>query len=68
MTKIWIETKTGTLHFGTGTYKSDRLATKEEYMSADRSIGSIFESLQPEEQIQFIDGTFLLDDDLDPVD
>ena len=42
------------------------LATKDEYESADRCVGSIFdEALQPGENIHLADGYFILNDDLD---
>lgn len=63
--QIWIEEKTGLLHWGNGVYQFNRLATREEYQLADRCIGSIFEALQPGENIQLADGYFILDDDLD---
>lgn len=47
------------------TWEGERLATKEEYQVADRCVGSIFESLSPRENIQLLDGYFVLDDDLD---
>lgn len=47
------------------TWEGERLATKEEYQAADRCVGSIFESLSPGENIQLLDGYFVLDDDLD---
>jgi hypothetical protein len=43
------------------------LATKEEYESGDRCVGSVFEALSPEEHIQLEDGYFVLDDELDLV-
>lgn len=46
-------------------WDGDRLATREEYELADRTVGSIFESLHPGENIQLDDGYFILDDDLD---
>lgn len=64
-TQVWIEEETGALHWGSGVYQSNRLATREEYEAADRSIGSIFEALKPGENIQLADGYFVLDDDLD---
>lgn len=43
----------------------DRLATRKEYELADRCEGSIFESLNPSENIQLEDGYFILDEELD---
>jgi hypothetical protein len=43
------------------------LATKKEYELADRCIGSVFEALSPEENIQLQDGYFVLDNELDLV-
>lgn len=42
------------------------LATKDEYMEGDRSVGSIFEALNPEEVIELSEGILTLDEDLDP--
>lgn len=66
-TQIWIEEETGTLCWGSGTYQADRLATREEYESADRCVGSVFEALEPGENIQLADGYYVLDNDLDLV-
>jgi hypothetical protein len=44
------------------------LATKEEYETADRCIGSVFEALLPAEHIQLKDGHFVLDDELDLIE
>lgn len=46
-------------------WEGDRLATREEYESADRCVGSIFEALSPGENIQLFDGYFILDEELD---
>lgn len=46
---------------------SERLATIDEYMLADRCIGSFFEVLQPGGYVQLAEGVFQLDKDLDPV-
>ncbi len=43
------------------------LATVKEYNLADRCIGSIFESLEPGEIIELVEGKFLLDESLDLV-
>lgn len=67
LTQIWIEEKTGALHWNSGVYQADRLATCEEYRSSDRCVGSIFEALEPGENIQLADGYFVLDDELDLV-
>ena len=43
------------------------LATKEQYLLADRCVGSVFESLNEGEKIQLQEGVFELDEDLDLV-
>jgi hypothetical protein len=43
------------------------LATSEQYKLADRSVGSVFEALRPDESIRLADGYFILDDELDLV-
>jgi hypothetical protein len=43
------------------------LASSEDYTSADRSVGSIFEALNPGDNIKLADGYFVLDDSLDLV-
>jgi hypothetical protein len=43
------------------------LATSEQYKSADRSKGSVFEALRPDEPVRLADGYFTLDDELDLV-
>ncbi len=52
----------GFLNFSTGA-----LASREEYGTADRCVGSIFEALRPGESIQLKEGYFVLNDDLDLV-
>ncbi|HEY9824887.1 MAG TPA: hypothetical protein V6D19_05525 [Stenomitos sp.] len=52
--------KDGFLNFDDG-----ELASKEQYRLADRSVGSIFESLNPGEEIELVEGNFVLDEDLD---
>lgn len=46
-------------------WDGDRLASKEEYMNASRDVGSIFEALEPGEEIQLQEGFFKLDENLD---
>ena len=48
-------------------FEGDRLATVEEYEMGDRCIGSVFEALQPGEQVELQEGVFTLDDELDLV-
>ena len=43
------------------------LATKEQYQSGDRCVGSVFESLNEGEKVQLQEGVFELDEDLDLV-
>lgn len=43
------------------------LATVEDYKAADKTPGSIFEALEPGENVRLQDGYFVLDDDLDLV-
>ena len=45
----------------------DRLATVDEYMQADRCVGSVFEALQPGQAVILAEGEFQLDKDLDPM-
>lgn len=47
------------------TFSGETLATKKQYELADRCTGSVFEALQPGENIKLNDGYFILDDDLD---
>ena len=42
------------------------LASVDDYLSSDRSIGSVFESLSVGEQVLLKEGKFVLDEDLDP--
>jgi hypothetical protein len=49
------------------TGENNPLATKEQYQTGDRCEGSIFESLQTEENIKLLDGYFILDEQLDLV-
>ena len=52
----------GFLNFSEGA-----LASLEDFKSADRCIGSIFdESLEEGEMIELAEGIFVLDEDLDP--
>ena len=44
-----------------------QLATINEYMMADRCVGSLFEGLNPGQKIFLAEGVFVLDEDLDPV-
>lgn len=67
MTEIYIELESGNLHWGSGIYEADHLATLEEFSSADRCTGSIFEALEPGEGVLLQEGLFVLDLDLDPV-
>lgn len=46
-------------------FDGEALATSEEYALADRCIGSIFEALEPGEEVELADGQFTLDEDLD---
>lgn len=55
-----ILTKDGFLNFDGG-----ELASKEQYRLADRSVGSIFEALQPREEVELVEGNFVLDEDLE---
>ena len=48
--------------------RCQRLATVEEYKLADRTYGSIFESLEPGEEIELEEGYFYLDDSLDLIE
>ena len=59
--KIFVEGDGETLCF----HEGDRLATISEFNSYDRSVGSIFEALQPGEVVELAEGQFRLDDDLD---
>lgn len=43
------------------------LASRQDYESADRCVGSVFESLTLEEKIELSEGVFALDEDLDLV-
>lgn len=43
------------------------LATVDEYMLADRCVGSIFQALEPNETVELKEGCFQLDEDLDPI-
>lgn len=52
--------KDGFLNFDGG-----ELASKEQYELADRSVGSIFESLNPGEEVELVEGNFVLDEDLE---
>jgi hypothetical protein len=45
--------------------ETKKLATKQEYETADRCIGSIFEVLKEGENIKLDDGYFILNQDLD---
>lgn len=45
--------------------ENNPLATKQQYEKGDRCVGSIFESLNPGENIHLEDGYFVLDDELD---
>ena len=45
----------------------DTLATKDEYLLADRCWGSVFEALEPCERIALSEGIFELDSELDPI-
>ena len=47
---------------------SEKLATIEQYQSADRCVGSIFESLKPGEEVELAERIFVLDEDLDLVE
>lgn len=47
--------------------EENQLATREQYESGDRDVGSVFESLNPKENIHLLDGYFVLDDELDLV-
>jgi len=47
--------------------EGNQLATVDEYMLADRCIGSLFEGLESGQKIQLAEGSFVLDEDLDPV-
>lgn len=58
-TPIYAE-ESGFLDFGEG-----RLATKEEFELCDRSPGSVFEALDPGDNVLFEDGVYQLDEDLD---
>ena len=44
---------------------NSRLISKEEYEGLDRCVGSIFEVLEPGEQVCLKEGIFYLDEDLD---
>lgn len=44
---------------------NDRLATADEYMLADRCVGSIFEGLEPGQTVVLAEGEYVLDKDLD---
>jgi hypothetical protein len=48
-------------------WDGERLATLEEYLSGSRDIGSIFEALSAGEVIALDEGSFVLDEDLDPI-
>ena len=58
--KILIEDEFCYLNFAYG-----RLATRDEYETEDRCVGSIFEVLEPGELIELAEGVFMLDADLD---
>jgi len=47
--------------------EGEQLATINEYMTADRCVGSLFEGLNPGQKIFLAEGVFVLDEDLDPV-
>lgn len=53
--------------FGFADASNDRLATIEEYMTADRCVGSVFEALSPWSYVVLAEGEFQLDEDLDPI-
>jgi hypothetical protein len=58
----------GLLTFSTGGQNGDLpLASKEDYEQGDRCEGSIFEALEPGENIKLADGYFVLDEELDLV-
>lgn len=57
-----ILSENGFLNFSTGA-----LASREEYETVDRCVGSIFEALRPSENVQLKEGYFILNDDLDLV-
>lgn len=60
LTEIFLELETGAL-----TWAGDRLASLEEFRSADRCVGSIFEAQEPGEGLILQEGLFVLDKDLD---
>ncbi len=43
------------------------LATKEQYQSGDRCVGSVFETFKKGEKVELQEGEFELDEDLDLV-
>lgn len=49
-------------------WDGDRLASRNEFLLASRDVGSIFEALEPGEEIELEEGVFVLNDDLDPVE
>lgn len=51
---------------GVLSFTGSQIASVDEYMEADRCVGSVFEALNPGEQIELIEGIFILDKDLDP--
>jgi hypothetical protein len=48
-----------------GWHEGIRLATKEELLDIDRCPGSIWEALEPGEDIELAEGIFKLDEELD---
>ena len=56
-----IYNRDGFLNFSEG-----NLASVEDFKSADRCIGSVFEVLEPGEFVELKEGIFSLDEDLDP--
>jgi hypothetical protein len=48
-------------------WDGERLATLEEYLAGARDVGSIFEALSAGEIVSLAEGTFQLDEDLDPI-
>lgn len=59
-----------TIYFDNGllSFAGEKLATREQYDTADRCVGSIFEAIAPSEKIALAEGEFILDEDLDLVE